>query len=93
VGRCEGARTPALTAIAAARAALTPRELEIARLAASGLANKEIAAHLFLSHRTVENKLHACYVKLGASGRDDLPRALGQQGPAVVSRPPSRGGS
>lgn len=77
-GRCEGARTPALTATAAVRAALTPRELEIARLAASGLANKAIAARLFLSHRTVENKLHACYMKLGASGRDDLARVLKQ---------------
>ena len=73
---CEGARTPALAATAAARATLTPRELEIARLAASGLANKEIAARLFLSHRTVENKLHACYAKLGAGGRADLVRAL-----------------
>ena len=74
--RCEGARTPALLVSAPVRASLTPRELEIARLAASGLANKEIAARLFLSHRTVENKLHSCYAKLGAAGRADLPRAL-----------------
>jgi hypothetical protein len=39
--RTGGARTPALTAAAAARAALTPRELEIARLAARGLSNKK----------------------------------------------------
>ena len=55
---------------------LTPRELEIARLAAGGLSNKAIAARLFLSRRTVENNLHACYQKLGAAGRGDLARAL-----------------
>jgi DNA-binding CsgD family transcriptional regulator len=73
--RCEGARTPSLAA-APARAALTPRELEIARLAAAGLANKEIAARLYLSHRTVENQLHAVYEKLGVEGRAALAQAL-----------------
>lgn len=53
-----------------------PRELEIARLAAAGLANKEIAARLCLSHRTVENKLHAAYEKLGVQGRAELARTL-----------------
>jgi DNA-binding CsgD family transcriptional regulator len=66
--RCEGARTPALAVAAPARATLTPRELEIARMAAAGLANKDIAARLYLSHRTVENKLHAVYEKLGSTG-------------------------
>jgi DNA-binding CsgD family transcriptional regulator/type II secretory pathway predicted ATPase ExeA len=74
--RCEGAGTPALSTAAPARAALTVRELEIARLAASGLANKEIAARLYLSHRTVENKLYAAYEKLGVTGRAELARAL-----------------
>jgi DNA-binding CsgD family transcriptional regulator len=74
--RCEGARTPALVTAVPARAALTPRELEIARLAAAGLANREIAARLCLSHRTVENKLHAAYEKLGVQGRTELARTL-----------------
>ncbi|MGH3787281.1 MAG: LuxR C-terminal-related transcriptional regulator [Pseudonocardiaceae bacterium] len=74
--RCEGARTPALTTAILARTALTPRQLEIARLAAVGLANKEIAARLCLSHRTVENNLHAAYEKLGVAGRDGLARTL-----------------
>jgi DNA-binding CsgD family transcriptional regulator len=74
--RCEGARTPALTTAVLARIALTPRQLEIARLAAAGLANKEIAARLCLSHRTVENNLHAAYEKLGVAGRDGLARSL-----------------
>jgi len=74
--RCEGARTPGLTTAVLARTALTPRQLEIARLAAAGLANKEIAARLRLSHRTVENNLHAAYEKLGVAGRDGLARTL-----------------
>jgi DNA-binding CsgD family transcriptional regulator len=74
--RCEGARTPALTTAVLARTALTPRQLEIARLAATGLANKEIAARLCLSHRTVENNLHAAYEKLGVTGRDGLVETL-----------------
>jgi DNA-binding CsgD family transcriptional regulator len=73
--RCEGARTPALTAVSA-RAALSARELEIARLAAAGVANKEIAARLYLSVRTVENKLHASYEKLGVDRRAELAEAL-----------------
>jgi len=81
--RCEGARTPSLATVSSARATLTPRELEIARLAAAGLANKEIAERLYLSHRTVENQLHAAYEKLGVEGRAALAEALeGASGPA-----------
>jgi DNA-binding CsgD family transcriptional regulator len=74
--RCEGGRTPALRTAVAARAVLRPRELEIAQLAAAGLSNKEIAARLFLSYRTVENQLHAAYEKLGVKNRAELSRAL-----------------
>jgi DNA-binding CsgD family transcriptional regulator len=73
--RCEGARTPALTAVIV-RAALTTRELEIARLAAAGVPNKEIAARLYLSLHTVQNKLHSAYEKLGVEGRSGLADAL-----------------
>jgi DNA-binding NarL/FixJ family response regulator len=74
--RCEGARTPTLITAVPARATLTPRELEIARLAAAGLANREIAARLCLSHRTVENNLHAAYGKLGVQRRTELAQTL-----------------
>jgi DNA-binding NarL/FixJ family response regulator len=74
--RCEGARTPALATATPARAALAARELEISRLAAAGLANREIAERLCLSHRTVENKLYAVYEKLGVAGRSELAAAL-----------------
>jgi DNA-binding CsgD family transcriptional regulator len=75
-GECEGARTPALTVAASTQATLSRRELEIAQLAALGLPNKEIATRLSLSVRTVENKLHIAYEKLGIGGRDQLAKAL-----------------
>lgn len=55
---------------------LREREVEIAGLAAEGLTNKEIAARLVLSTRTVENHLYRVYDKLGISGRDELRRFL-----------------
>ena len=48
---------------------LTPQELEIVTLAASGLTNKQIAERLFLSHRTVGGHLHRAFPKLGVSTR------------------------
>ncbi len=55
---------------------LTDQELEIARLAASGLTNKEIGARLFLSHRTVGAHLYRIYPKLGIDGRGALAEVL-----------------
>ncbi|BCY08381.1 LuxR family transcriptional regulator [Actinoplanes sp. L3-i22] len=57
-------------------AALTAQELQIARLAAEGRTNKEIADHLFLSHRTVGAHLYRVYPKLGISGRGALREAI-----------------
>jgi ATP/maltotriose-dependent transcriptional regulator MalT len=73
--RCEGAVTPALQAIET-RALLTPAEREVAMLAAAGRANRDIADQLGLSVRTVENRLHRIYEKLGVSGRPELAAAL-----------------
>jgi len=55
---------------------LRDREHEIAQLAADGLTNKEIAEHLVISLRTVENHLYRVYDKLGIEGRDDLRQLL-----------------
>lgn len=68
---CEGARTPLLK-FADGAEPLTPREREIASLAAQGLSSNEIAARLFLSPRTVNNHLQSTYAKLGIRGRHEL---------------------
>ncbi|MBV8528425.1 MAG: AAA family ATPase [Candidatus Dormibacteraeota bacterium] len=60
---------------------LTPQELEIARLAASGLTNKQIGEKLFLSHRTVSGHLHRVFPKLGVATRAALRDALGSLSP------------
>ena len=58
------------------RDALTPQELEIAQLAASGLSNKEIGQRLYLSHRTVSSHLYRIFPKLGITSRAALRDAL-----------------
>jgi DNA-binding CsgD family transcriptional regulator len=52
--------------------ALSLREREVAELAAAGLANKEIAARLYLSVSTVETNLSKAYSKLGVRSRAEL---------------------
>lgn len=51
---------------------LTPQELEIARLAATGASNQEIGTAVFLSPRTVETHLGSIYRKLGIRNRRQL---------------------
>jgi DNA-binding CsgD family transcriptional regulator len=59
---------------------LTPQELQIVRLAAQGLSNRDIAAQLFLSPRTVGYHLYKAYPKLGVAARSELPDLLCDQG-------------
>ena len=54
---------------------LTPRELEVLRLAASGIPVEEIAERLFVSPNTVKTHLTHIYGKLGVRGRSDAVRA------------------
>ena len=49
----------------------------VARLAADGLSNKDIAAHLFVTVGTVQTTLVRVYRKLDVSSRKDLAGALG----------------
>ena len=56
--------------------ALTPSELRVARLAADGRTNREIAQDLFVTTKTIETQLRAVYRKLGVSGRGELPATL-----------------
>ena len=58
---------------------LTPRELEVARLAAGGATDAEIAAHFVVSVRTVNAQLRAVYRKLGVDGRRALRGVAGLQ--------------
>ncbi|MCE6993361.1 AAA family ATPase [Saccharothrix sp. S26] len=51
---------------------LTPQELQVVRLAAEGLSNRDIGAQLFLSPRTVGYHLYKAYPKLGVASRVEL---------------------
>jgi DNA-binding CsgD family transcriptional regulator len=75
LARCEGADTPPVRTITA-RVRLTPGELDTALQAAAGRSNRQIAAGMNLSVRTVESHLQHAYEKLGVSGRHELADAL-----------------
>ena len=79
---CPHAVTPALST-APARARLTPAEAAAARLAADGYSNRDIAARLHISVRTVEGQLQRSYEKLSVTRRSDLARALESTGPGA----------
>ncbi len=55
-----------------AREVLTPREIDIVRMVARGLANREVGEKLFISEGTVKTHLHTIYEKLGLRGRVQL---------------------
>jgi DNA-binding CsgD family transcriptional regulator len=57
---------------------LTASELRVARRAASGRTNREIAQELFVSVKAVEKHLASAYRKLGIQGRGELPGILSQ---------------
>lgn len=79
--RCNGAATPALASLMArADRELTAGEREVAVLAAAGLASRVIAERLFVSVRTVENRLQRAYRKLGVRDRAGLADALSGNG-------------
>jgi DNA-binding CsgD family transcriptional regulator len=61
-----------LPAAAGAGSPLSPRELEVARLVARGLTNKQIGGALFVSERTAENHVQHILVKLGFSNRSQI---------------------
>jgi DNA-binding NarL/FixJ family response regulator len=50
-------------------AGLTSREVEVLRLLARGLSNKQIAARLVIARKTVDNHIDHVYTKIGATNR------------------------
>lgn len=62
------------------RKLLTPREGDVARLAARGLRNKPIADELGLTEGTVKMHLHSIYDKLGIASRAELAAKAGEFG-------------
>lgn len=79
--RAAGVTTAAPTP--SAWAGLTSQERQIARMAASGLTNREIAASLYLSPRTVSTHLYNAFPKLGVSARAQLRDAVAAAEPTV----------
>jgi DNA-binding CsgD family transcriptional regulator len=65
-GETSGSRAPDF------RDKLTPQELQIAKMAAQGLTNREIGQRLFLSNRTVGSHLYRIFPKLNVSSRRQL---------------------
>ncbi|MEZ0076470.1 response regulator transcription factor [Planotetraspora sp. GP83] len=56
--------------------ALSAQELQIARLAAAGLSNREIGQRLYLSPRTVGSHLYRIFPKLNITSRSQLASRL-----------------
>ena len=62
------------------RVQLTPREMETLKLVADGKANKEIAAALDISERTVKTHLAHLFEKLGATSRTEAVKVATRRG-------------
>ncbi len=66
----------AVTGAEARLADLSPQQLRIARHVAGGATNREVAARMFLSTRTVDHHLRNIYAKLGIRSRVELSRLI-----------------
>lgn len=63
-------------------AELTPQELQVTLAVGRGLSNKEVAAQLFLSVKTIEYHLGKAFQKLGVARRGQLAALVAEQQPA-----------
>jgi DNA-binding NarL/FixJ family response regulator len=61
-------------------ASLTARELEVVRLVASGLTNRQVGAQLFISEKTASVHVSRILAKLGVSGRAEAAARATQLG-------------
>ena len=78
--RAAGAR-PRRTALSGVDS-LTPSERRVARMAADGMINREIAQALFVTEKTVETHLGNTYAKLGVRSRTELQGAFAKSAAA-----------
>ena len=62
------------------REVLTPREIDIVRMVARGLGNREVGEKLFISEGTVKTHLHTIYEKLQLKGRVQLANYAQEKG-------------
>ncbi|HUO72213.1 MAG TPA: AAA family ATPase [Solirubrobacteraceae bacterium] len=85
LGRRRPRRAPSATQ-PSGTSALSARELEVATLVASGQRNREVAAALFLSEKTVESHLARIYDKLGVRSRAALATIIASTAPADDER-------
>ncbi len=85
-----GTGVPARAEPADPLSTLTPQELQVVRLAATGSTNRQIAARLFLSPRTVGFHLYKAYPKLGISSRTELSTLALDPPSRPVEQAPSR---
>jgi DNA-binding CsgD family transcriptional regulator len=69
---------------------LTPTEADVVRLVAEGLRNKDIAARMFASPRTVQTHLTHVYAKLGVSSRVQLVNEVARLREATQAAGPAR---
>ena len=82
-----GSRVSAPTRRAARRdTTLSEREREIAALVSEGRSNKQVAATLYLSEKTIENALTTIYAKLGVRSRVELSLRFHLDRPAGVEQ-------
>ena len=65
---------------------LTERETEVLRLVARGMTYRDVAAELFISHRTVQNHVQNSLTKLQMHNRVELVRYVLEQGLDVDPR-------
>lgn len=63
-----------------ASTSLTPREIDITRMVAMGINNREVGARLFITEGTVKTHLHAIYEKLALKGRVQLANYAKEKG-------------
>ena len=69
-----------MTRVRTPRSSLTPRELEVLKLVASGSSNRDIGTELMLSEATVKSHLVHIYDKLGVRSRTSAVAAAREQG-------------